>query len=91
MLAAHYQPRHSPLGIAWTLVTAVVIFVLAAGKETTGRKLDNPVLRSEGRVTFVDGVLATAVLVGAPDTANAHRGTQPGCSGTTGLPPSGAG
>jgi divalent metal cation (Fe/Co/Zn/Cd) transporter len=64
VLAAHVQPRHSPLGIAWTLVTAVVMFALAAGKESTGRRLDNPVLRTEGRVTFVDGVLASAVLVG---------------------------
>jgi divalent metal cation (Fe/Co/Zn/Cd) transporter len=64
VLAIRFAPRHSPLGIAWALVTAVVMFALAAGKESTGRKLDNPVLRTEGRVTFVDGVLATAVLVG---------------------------
>jgi divalent metal cation (Fe/Co/Zn/Cd) transporter len=64
VLVAHYEPRHSPLGIGWTLVTAVVMFSLAAGKESTGRRLDNPVLRTESRVTFVDGVLATAVLVG---------------------------
>jgi divalent metal cation (Fe/Co/Zn/Cd) transporter len=64
VLAAHYMPRHSLLGIAWTFVTALVMFALAAAKETTGRRLDNPVLRTEGRVTFLDGVLATAVLVG---------------------------
>lgn len=64
VLVAHYEPRHSPLGIVWTLLTAVVMFSLASGKESTGRQLDNPVLRTEGRVTFVDGVLATAVLVG---------------------------
>lgn len=64
LLAAHYAPRHSPLGIGWTLVTAFVMFALAAGKESTGQRLDNPVLRTEGRVTFVDGVLATAVLAG---------------------------
>lgn len=64
VLAAHDQPRHSPLGIAWTLVTAIVMFALAAGKDSTGRRLNNPVLRTEGRVTFVDGVLATAVLAG---------------------------
>jgi divalent metal cation (Fe/Co/Zn/Cd) transporter len=64
VLVVHFQPRHSPLGIAWTLVTAIVMFALAAGKETTGRRLGNPVLRTEGRVTFVDGVLAIAVLVG---------------------------
>jgi divalent metal cation (Fe/Co/Zn/Cd) transporter len=64
VLAVHFKPHHSPFGIAWTLVTAAVMFTLAAGKESTGRQLDNPVLRTEGRVTFVDGVLATAVLVG---------------------------
>ncbi len=29
-----------------------------------GPELDNPVLRTEGRVTLVDAVLATAVLTG---------------------------
>jgi divalent metal cation (Fe/Co/Zn/Cd) transporter len=40
------------------------MFGLAAGKARTGAALDNPVLRSEGRVTAVDGILAVAVLVG---------------------------
>jgi divalent metal cation (Fe/Co/Zn/Cd) transporter len=64
VLAVGYHPRHSPLGIAWTAVTAVAMFALAAGKARTGRELDNPVLRTEGRVTTVDGILATAVLLG---------------------------
>jgi divalent metal cation (Fe/Co/Zn/Cd) transporter len=64
ILVIAFHPHHSSLGIAWTAVTAVVMFALAAGKESTGRRLENPVLRTEGRVTFVDGVLATAVLVG---------------------------
>lgn len=64
ILIAGYHPRHSVLGIAWTAVTAVVMFALAAGKERTGQQLDNPVLRTEGRVTFVDSLLATVVLVG---------------------------
>ena len=64
VLVAGYHPRHSVLGIAWTAVTAVVMFALAAGKARTGRALDNPVLRTEGRVTMIDGVLATAVLLG---------------------------
>jgi divalent metal cation (Fe/Co/Zn/Cd) transporter len=64
VLAAGYHPRHSPLGIAWTAVTAIVMFALAAGKARTGRELDNPVLRTEGRVTTIDGILATAVLLG---------------------------
>ena len=63
-LVAGFHPRHSALGIAWTATTAVVMFALAAGKSRTGRALDNPVLRTEGRVTAIDGLLAVAVLVG---------------------------
>ena len=64
VLAAGYHPRHSALGITWTAMTAAVMFALAAGKARTGRALDNPVLRTEGRVTLIDGILATAVLAG---------------------------
>ncbi len=64
VLAIGYRPRHSPLGIAWTAVTAVVMFALAAGKARTGRALGNPVLTTEGRVTLIDGILAVAVLLG---------------------------
>ena len=64
VLAAGYHPRHSLLGIIWTAVTAAVMFTLAAGKARTGRALENPVLRTEGRVTMIDGILAAAVLAG---------------------------
>ncbi|WP_055585670.1 cation transporter [Streptacidiphilus griseoplanus] len=64
VLAVDFQPRHSPLGIGWTAVTAVVMFALAAGKARTGTALDNPVLKTEGRVTLIDGLLAAAVLLG---------------------------
>ena len=64
VLAAGYHPRPSVLGIVWTAMTAVVMFALAAGKARTGRALGNPVLRTEGRVTMIDGILAAAVLVG---------------------------
>ena len=64
VLATGYHPRHSVPGIIWTAVTAAVMFALAAGKARTGRALDNPVLRTEGRVTMIDGILATAVLTG---------------------------
>jgi divalent metal cation (Fe/Co/Zn/Cd) transporter len=64
VLATGYHPRHSTLGIIWTAVTAAVMFSLATGKARTGRALDNPVLRTEGRVTVIDGILAVAVLVG---------------------------
>jgi divalent metal cation (Fe/Co/Zn/Cd) transporter len=64
VLAAGYRPRPSLPGIGWTAVTAAVMFALAAGKSRTGSALGNPVLRTEGRVTLVDGILATAVLTG---------------------------
>jgi divalent metal cation (Fe/Co/Zn/Cd) transporter len=64
VLAVGYHPRHSVAGIAWTALTAATMFALAAGKARTGRALDNPVLRTEGRVTTVDGILAIAVLLG---------------------------
>ncbi|HEY6313391.1 MAG TPA: hypothetical protein VIY52_21650 [Streptosporangiaceae bacterium] len=64
VLAAGYHPRHSVPGIIWTALTAATMFALAAGKARTGRALDNPVLRTGGRVTMIDGILATAVLLG---------------------------
>lgn len=72
VLAAGYHPRHSLLGIAWTAATAIAMFGLAAGKARTGSELGNAVLRTEGRVTTIDGILATAVLVGL--TLNAAAG-----------------
>lgn len=63
-LATGHRAGHSPVGIIWTAVTAVTMLLLAWGKHRIGRALGNPVLQTEGRVTLVDGVLATAVLVG---------------------------
>ena len=64
VLAAGFHPGHSVPGIVWTAITALVMFALAAGKARTGAALDNPVLRTEGRVTLIDGLLAAAVLLG---------------------------
>jgi len=64
VLIIGFRPHHSPLGIAWTAASAATMFVLAAGKARTGRLLGNPVLTAEGRITLIDGILATAVLIG---------------------------
>ncbi len=40
------------------------MFGLAYGKAVTGRALQHRVLRAEAKVTVVDGVLATATLLG---------------------------
>ena len=64
VLATGFRPGHSLAGIAWTALTAAAMCALAAGKARTGDALDNPVLRTEGRVTLIDGLLASAVLLG---------------------------
>jgi divalent metal cation (Fe/Co/Zn/Cd) transporter len=64
VLAVGAHPEHSPVGIVWTALTAMVMFVLAADKARTGKALDNPVLETEGHVTFIDGFLALSVLAG---------------------------
>lgn len=64
VLVTGFHPHHSVLGIVWTAITATAMFALASGKARIGAALDNPVLQTEGRVTFVDAILATAVLLG---------------------------
>jgi divalent metal cation (Fe/Co/Zn/Cd) transporter len=62
--ASHSHPGHSTLGIVWLAVTVLAMFALAAGKRDTGKRLSNPVLKTEARVTVIDGALAAAVLAG---------------------------
>jgi len=64
VLLAGYTPWHSLLGIAWTAATTALMFTLAGGKACAGRALGNSVLATEGRVTLVAALLATAVLLG---------------------------
>jgi len=64
VLVAGFRPHPSPAGIVWTAITALAMFALAAGKARTGAALNSPVLRTEGRVTLIDGLLAVAVLAG---------------------------
>lgn len=64
VLVAEAHPHRSLLGIGWLALTAVAMFALAAGKRATGRALGNGVLETEARVTVIDGLLATAVLLG---------------------------
>jgi len=64
VLATGFHPQPSPLGIAWTALTAAAMFALAYGKRRTGQALGNPVLTTESRVTVIDGLLACAVLLG---------------------------
>ncbi|GAA1444096.1 cation transporter [Leifsonia poae] len=62
LLGHHATPLMG--GIGWTALTAVVMFALAWGKWVVGKRLNSPVLLTEGRVTLIDGILATSVLIG---------------------------
>ena len=64
VLATGQRPGPSPFGAAWLAATVAVMLLQAWGKLVTGRRLGNPVLRTEARVTLVDAYLAAAVLVG---------------------------
>lgn len=57
------EPESSPWGIAYLGVTAVVMFSLAASKRRVGRRLSSAPFLAEARMTFLDGCLATAILV----------------------------
>jgi len=72
ILIARVHPDHSPLGILWTGLTALVMFGLATAKYRVGDQLQSQVLMTESRVTFVDGMLATFVVAGL--VANALLG-----------------
>jgi divalent metal cation (Fe/Co/Zn/Cd) transporter len=54
----------SPWGIVYLAITAVVMFALAVAKTRTADQLDSAPLRSEANMTFLDGALSTATLVG---------------------------
>jgi divalent metal cation (Fe/Co/Zn/Cd) transporter len=63
-LVVGIRPDTSALGTAWLAATVVAMLALAAGKHRTGVALGNRVLRTEAKVTLVDGALAAAILTG---------------------------
>jgi divalent metal cation (Fe/Co/Zn/Cd) transporter len=64
VLANTDRPGRSVSGAIWLAATAIAMFALAYGKADTGQRLNNPVLRTEARITVIDGALATAILIG---------------------------
>jgi len=62
----------SPWGIAYLTVTAAVMFGLAHVKRRTAEELSSAPLRAEATMTFLDGILSTATLVGL--ALNAYLG-----------------
>jgi divalent metal cation (Fe/Co/Zn/Cd) transporter len=62
-LTGHQSAASSPWGIAYLAITAAVMFGLAQLKATMGRAANSAPLRAEAAMTFLDGCLATGVLV----------------------------
>lgn len=58
------EAAESIWGIVYLFVTAIVMFGLAIAKRSTARELDSAPLQSEANMTFLDGVLSTATLIG---------------------------
>ncbi len=57
------NPESSLLGTVFMAATVVVMFVLAWAKRRTGTALNNRPLIADASMTFIDGCLATGVLV----------------------------
>ena len=64
VLATANHPGRSLAGTIWLAITALAMFALARGKADTGHRLNNAVLRTEARITVIDGVLAAIILIG---------------------------
>lgn len=56
-------PDSSPVGTAFMGATVVVMFSLAWGKRRTGQAIGNRPLIANASLTFIDGCLATGILV----------------------------
>jgi divalent metal cation (Fe/Co/Zn/Cd) transporter len=57
------RPDDSVPGVVYLAITALVMFSLAFGKRRLARELGEHPLAHEARVTFLDGCLATGVLL----------------------------
>ena len=62
-IASRDVAESSPFGIAYLAVTACVMFSLARLKHATARAATSPPLRAEASMTFLDGCLASGILI----------------------------
>ena len=63
-LVSGREAGESPWGIAYLALTVVVMFLLGWLKRRVAIRLDSAPLRAEATMSFLDGVLATATLLG---------------------------
>lgn len=58
------RPNESFWGIVYLAITALVMFGLALAKRRIADRMDSSPLRSEATMTFLDGILSTATMMG---------------------------
>lgn len=58
-----HEPDESPWGIAYLATAAVVMFALAGLKRRVGAAMQSGPFLAEASMTFLDGMLATGILV----------------------------
>lgn len=63
-LVSGRRAGESWIGVAYLAVTAIVMFGLAAAKRRIARRLDDAPLEAEATMTFIDGILSSATLLG---------------------------
>lgn len=61
-LVVQSRPESSPIGIGYMSLTAVVMFLLAALKWQTARRIGSETLAAEAKMSVLDGTLSTGVL-----------------------------
>lgn len=62
-LVLETRPGNSPLGIAYLALTACIMFGLSGLKRRTAHHIPSETLLAESAMTFLDGCLATSVLI----------------------------
>ena len=63
-LVSGRRPDESFWGIVYLAITAVVMFGLSIAKRRIADRVDSSPLRSEAAMTFLDGILSTATMLG---------------------------
>lgn len=58
------HPSGSPIGVALTSMTVVMMLTLSAGKQWIGSRLGSQTVLADARFSLVDGLLAASVLAG---------------------------
>lgn len=61
-LLVHDEPDGSPLGVAYLVLTAAVMFGLAGWKRRVAAILDSEPFAAEASMTFLDGCLASSIV-----------------------------